>query len=181
MGLIGCFFYIFQLPVPTTSTPATTTSTTTTSTSTSTTTPKTTTTSTTTPPATTTPETTTVPTTTSTKKAETGDRHKRDVKQLNGTGDWNLEALIKEGVVNAADIANRKNLKEANAVKKVIPIADKLKNIEHPFVCSNKSMVAADPKKTYGYFKKEFVVQSEFLSLYLYKSLASLLNLIYFF
>lgn len=37
-----------------------------------------------------------------------------------------------------------------------------LQREQHPFVCNNQTDVMPDPKKIYGYFKKEIIVQSMF-------------------
>lgn len=34
--------------------------------------------------------------------------------------------------------------------------------IQQPFVCFNKSQVAPDPKKVYGYFSRDIIVKSRF-------------------
>lgn len=125
-------------------TPSTTTTTTTT--------PKTTTTSTTTS---TTPLTTTSTSTTTPKPTTTGkpSRMKRDLSQQS-------QQVVKIlSANNGIDYRNIVNGSEELVTHptETMTIADE---IQQPYVCFNKSQVAPDPKKIYGYFMRDFTVKS---------------------
>lgn len=68
--------------------------------------------------------------------------------------------MIKQKIVKPGDVASNDMITDFPT--KDTTLQEKLKRIEHPYVCSNRSQVVPDPKKTYGYFKTEFVVQSEY-------------------
>lgn len=90
-----------------------------------------------------------------------------------------MENLIQQQVVKAADVANRKVVTESASAHEVT-LKEKLKSIEHPYVCSNRSMVVPDPKKTYGYFKTEFTVQSKWRFLGIRRNLETSISYVTF-
>ncbi|XP_059612516.1 uncharacterized protein LOC132258962 isoform X2 [Phlebotomus argentipes] len=127
-----------KIPEPTTTTTSTTTTTTTTTTT------STTTTTTPTTSTTTTPSTTTSTSTTTTKAPPV----KRDVAKA--SEDVEIEPSGQE--------ITRENATEA--LDAMIPtVPEKKDPIDQPFVCFNKSMVAPDPRKTYGYFSRSITVK----------------------
>lgn len=66
-------------------------------------------------------------------------------------------------MIKASDVANTEHHEVETEEIKAVNRARKLKLIEHPYVCSNQSQVAPDPKKNYGYFKRTIVVQSSYI------------------
>lgn len=163
------------LPEPTTTTTTTTTSTTppTTTSTTSTTTP---------PPTTSTPKTTTPPTNTTTLPTKKASRKRRDATKeddssalvfLNGKK-IDVESVLKKIENNNLTDHEMKELLNSEVVeetKKPAPMKQdvvvstllKEDSDEHqPFVCFNKSNVAPDSNKTYGYFKRNIHTKGEF-------------------
>ena len=125
-------------PKPTTTTPKPTTTTTTTTT-----TPK--------------PTTTEVPTTTTNKVPP---KRKRDVKDVLEWSPQNLiESIRPESIAGAATFTTTPTLMTITNKIRI------LQRAQHPFVCNNQTDVMPDPKKTYGYFKREIIVQSKFLKI----------------
>ncbi|XP_055848942.1 uncharacterized protein LOC129913961 [Episyrphus balteatus] len=141
-----------KLPTPTPSTTTTTTTTTTTSTTTSTTTtttPKTTTTT-----STTTPPTPTISSNSTATSITVRPRARRDTASL--IANFNNLTASANARILGIDLASLNEQHSAND-DSMTPTTTNPLDSPLPYICFNKSMVAADPKKTYGYFNRRVV------------------------
>ena len=75
--------------------------------------------------------------------------------------EWNPKNLIETGSIRPENIAGGALFTTPNYVT----TSDKIRLLQrgqHPYVCNNQTEVMPDPKKIYGYFKKDIIVQSMF-------------------
>lgn len=148
-------------PQPTTTTtPATTTTPTTTTTPapTTTTTKPTTTTKTTTPSTTSTTTTSATPTTTSTTTQKPKSQRKRRDTGSEQYANETLLELTLNGEVDPKDVASRTLHPTTTTIS---PPTTQIPYVDQPYICFNKSNVAPDPKKIYGYFSRNVIVRSK--------------------
>lgn len=125
---------------------------------TSTTTQKPTTTTTTSTTSTTTQKPTTTSTTTTTKKPA---RRRRDAKEF----EWNARALVESGSIKPENIAYENMTEPSITTTTQIPMEKRIKMLEDngvPYfgVCTNESKVVLDPKKIYGYYQRDIIVEN---------------------
>lgn len=142
-------FLILATTTTTTTTPPTTTSTSTTSSTTSTTT-------TTTAIPTTSTSSTTTTTTTKNPKA----RARRDAVP---NFEWNIQHLVKTGSIRPESIANENMTYFLTTTE--MSMEDKIKLLENetvPYfgICTNDTKIISDPKKIYGYYQRNVVVEN---------------------
>lgn len=102
--------------------------------------------------STTTPSTTTSTTTTTTTTPKPK-RKRRDAPR-DEYANKTAEAMMDNGEIDAKDIANGK-FQPTSTISPPTPTPNQ------PYVCFNKSNVAPDPKKVYGYFTKNVAVRSK--------------------
>lgn len=131
-------------PQPTTTTTTTTTTTSTTTTTTTTTTS-------------TTPSTTTSTSTTTTTTPKPSKRKRRDAPRDQYANET-VNELVQNGELDPKDIINGTFVPSfsTHSPTTLAPF------IDQPYVCFNKSNVAPDPKKIYGYFTRSVTVRSMF-------------------
>lgn len=82
--------------------------------------------------------------------------------------EWSYKNLIETGSIRPENIAGA----DLFTTPSSLTISDKIRLLQrgqHPFVCNNQTDVMPDPKKMYGYFKREIIVQSMFQSLIMFK------------
>ena len=75
--------------------------------------------------------------------------------------EWSPKNLIETGSIRPESIAGGASFTTPTS----LTISDKIKLLQrgqHPFVCNNQTDVIPDPKKIYGYFRREIIVQSMF-------------------
>jgi len=85
-------------------------------------------------------------------------RRRREI----GDFKWDVKSLIESGSIKPENVAYE-NMTEAPTTE--IPMADRIKLLQdsqNPYfgVCTNESKIITDPKRIYGYYERQIVVQN---------------------